>query len=107
GEGIRDRNVTGVQTCALPISYMEKVASHWSRAQLKSAREAVEFALQQSKGSTQNRRQSYNRNEKTQEVIPDWFKKRNKQQENQVERTEEDKEAEKEMLAILKKYRSK
>ena len=87
--------------------YMEKVASHWSRAQLKSAREAVEFALQQSKGSTQNRRQSYNRNEKTQEVIPDWFKKRNKQQENQVERTEEDKEAEKEMLAILKKYRSK
>src|SRR5699024_11887462 len=26
-DGIRDRNVTGVQTCALPISYSDKVKS--------------------------------------------------------------------------------
>src|SRR5699024_11890961 len=29
-DGIRDRNVTGVQTCALPI-FKECVIAHWSR----------------------------------------------------------------------------
>lgn len=86
--------------------YMEKVASHWSRAQLKTAREAVQFALQQSKAPAQQQKQS-RQGSKTTEVIPDWFKKRKQEQATPVKPTKEDKEAEKEMLAILQKYRSK
>src|SRR5215813_13123155 len=29
-DGIRDADVTGVQTCALPISMMQELARHWS-----------------------------------------------------------------------------
>ncbi len=31
--------------------YIEKIASHWSRAKLKTAREAIEFATKQIKAS--------------------------------------------------------
>lgn len=89
--------------------YMERIASHWSRAQLKTAKEAMDFALQQSNPKQQQttRRQSYNRRTATSnEVIPDWFKERDKKvkQNKEESLSKEEVEAQKEMAAILKKY---
>lgn len=86
--------------------YMERVASHWSRAQLKTAKEAMEFALQQSKPKEPMRRSSYRRRPTpSDEVIPDWFEKREqKKTEKKTSLSQQEKEAQEEMAAILKKY---
>lgn len=91
--------------------YMEKIASHWSRAQLKTAKEAMDFALEQSAPQKQQRRQqSYrSRSTKSDEVIPDWFKDRKVDKEkgtteNEATLSEDEQKAQAEMEAILKKY---
>src|SRR5699024_12071779 len=40
-DGIRDRNVTGVQTCALPISYMESMEGMHSETQAVRIRQLM------------------------------------------------------------------
>src|SRR5699024_6677841 len=55
-------------------AYLEKIAGHWSRANLSSAKEAMEFAkLQNQPYNTRTRatRQS-------KEVIPEWLQNRDK-----------------------------
>src|SRR5699024_8198450 len=89
--------------------YMEKIASHWSRAQLKTAKEAMEFALQQGTPQQQGKKRTPYRKHTASnqgEIIPDWFKERDKASETQKESTptKEELEAQKEMAAILKKY---
>lgn len=88
--------------------YMERVASHWSRAQLKTAKEAMDFALQQTKPKGEpRRRQTYRKQQATtKEVIPDWFKNRNEKgkQEQPASASKDNQAVEKEMAAILKKY---
>lgn len=90
--------------------YMEKIASHWSRAKLKTAKEAMEFALQQSSQPKQQTKRNYNSTSRPrkQEVIPDWFKERNVKKVDQKDSspTEEELKAQEEMAAILKKYNS-
>ena len=80
----------------LPKSYVEKIADHWNRKQLKTAKEAMDLARQERdkyaqwkqdstnastvKQPTQTaKKQSYNRKNGRDEQIPDWFYKRNEE----------------------------
>lgn len=96
----------------LSKAYMEKIASHWSRANLTTAREAMEFAKKelnrfQEKSNPKRPYQRYN-NAKQPEVIPEWFKHRNepitevKDESNSIN---EQKEKE-ELDQLLKQYKN-
>ena len=61
----------------LSKAYLEKIASHWSRANLKNAKEAMAFAKEQSVDKKQGNRYK----KETKEVIPEWFKDRDKEKE--------------------------
>lgn len=90
----------------LSRNYLDKVAGHWSRAKLKTAKEAMDFALQQV-APKPSRKSSYRKQTQgKQEVIPDWFKKRDEEKDNKEENAtaKVDPKVEKEMQAILKKY---
>jgi replication initiation and membrane attachment protein len=80
----------------LPKSYVEKIADHWNRKQLKTAKEAMDLARQerdkyaqwkqessssvkQQQPKQTSRKQTYNRKSGRDEQIPDWFYKRNDQ----------------------------
>src|SRR5699024_4039646 len=58
----------------LSRAYLEKIASHWSRANLSSAKEAMEFAKLQNQQYNTRKRAT----KKSKEVIPEWLKKRDK-----------------------------
>src|SRR5699024_3879364 len=62
----------------LSKNYMEKIASHWSRARLKTAREAMEFAKREQK--VRQAKQTSHRKTYSNEVIADWFKEREQKQ---------------------------
>lgn len=58
----------------LSKNYLETIASHWSRAQLTTAKEAMAFAKSQKEAIVQKRNQKNQRRKSTSnEVIPDWF----------------------------------
>lgn len=89
--------------------YMEKIASHWSRAKLKTAREAMEFAKKQlSEPKQSNKRNNRRTQFQKKEVIPDWFYERKQQKEKHEEKplSKEEQRAKEELAAILKKYDS-
>ncbi|WP_010532426.1 replication initiation and membrane attachment family protein [Lentibacillus jeotgali] len=94
----------------LSKAYMETIASHWSRANLKTAREAMAFAKKQ-KAQYQQRKNNPKNNRKpaSKEVIPDWFKERKKGQ-KAVSTAQQNGNADKEWEeteALLKKYSKK
>ncbi|WP_156291426.1 replication initiation and membrane attachment family protein [Oceanobacillus salinisoli] len=70
----------------LSRAYLEKIASHWSRAKIKTAKEAMEFAKKEKerfqKSSAKSKR-GYTRKE-SKEIVPDWFKERKGNQKNNV-----------------------
>ncbi|WP_075982530.1 replication initiation and membrane attachment family protein [Bacillus massilinigeriensis] len=69
----------------LSKAYIEKIASHWARKKIKTAKEAIEYTRKQDKENKENaqnnsrRVNSYKKKPIRTEVIPDWFK--NKDQE--------------------------
>lgn len=75
----------------LPKNYVEKIADHWIRKNLKTAKEAMELARQErdkyAKWKTENetktktktntpQKQSYKKSGGREEKVPDWFYKR-------------------------------
>lgn len=59
----------------LTRAYLEKIASHWSRSKLSTAKEAMDFAkseLNRRKMKAAEKKQGY-RNYYRKEVIPDWM----------------------------------
>src|SRR5699024_2522069 len=58
----------------LSRAYLEKIASHWSRANLSSAKEAMEFAKLQNQPYNTRKRAT----KQSKEVIQEWFKNRDK-----------------------------
>ncbi|GGK09281.1 replication initiation and membrane attachment protein [Lentibacillus kapialis] len=95
----------------LSKAYMETIASHWSRANLKSASEAMAFAKKQKAQYQQRKNKSKNyRKPASKEIIPDWFKERKQKQETvggvAHQHGNADKEWE-ETEALLKKYSKK
>lgn len=70
----------------LTKSYLQTIASHWSRANLKTAREAMAFAKEQIKKfktAKTNQKPNYYQRQRSREVVPDWFKERKKQKKAQ------------------------
>lgn len=70
----------------LSKSYLEKIAGHWSRLNLQSAKEAMAFARKEQ--GNYRKKKNYNtryKNQSSKEVIPEWFKERNQTKENESE----------------------
>ena len=99
----------------LPKAYVERIADHWNRKQLQTAKQAMDLARQERdkyakwkqesaipKQSTtpSSKKSSYNRKTGRDEQVPDWFYKRNEAQEP---KKEESIDFEKERLKILQK----
>ncbi|WP_188453444.1 replication initiation and membrane attachment family protein [Virgibacillus oceani] len=86
----------------LSKAYMDKIASHWSRANLKTAKEAMAFAKAEKnryKNPASNK-QIY-RKPSSNEVVPDWFKDRKKKPQETPKKTTIDADKEKEEIAEL------
>lgn len=60
--------------------YLETIASHWSRANLTTAKEAMDFAKEEIR-RFKERQTNRTRRETSKEIIPDWFHERHKQPE--------------------------
>ncbi|MYL44832.1 chromosome replication initiation protein [Virgibacillus halodenitrificans] len=92
----------------LSKAYIETIASHWSRANLQTAKDAMEFAKKEKEryqGKQKSNKNNSYRNKST-EVIPDWFKDRNKKKSTEAEDIEDvDKQKEQEEIeALLRQY---
>ncbi|MBD8032278.1 replication initiation and membrane attachment family protein [Solibacillus merdavium] len=98
----------------LPKSYVEKIADHWNRKQLKTAKEAMDLAREERDKYTKwkqessvvkqpansQKKPSYNRKSGRDEQVPDWFYKRNEQQQPEKDSAVD---FEQERLKILQK----
>ena len=63
----------------LSKTYLETIATHWSRANLKTAREAMAFAKKPTDKYQKGTANKTNyRKPVSKEIVPDWFKERNK-----------------------------
>ncbi|MGY0693108.1 replication initiation and membrane attachment family protein [Virgibacillus sp. FSP13] len=94
----------------LSKAYLEKIASHWSRANLRTAKEAMAFAKKEkNKYQTGYTKKQNYRKPVSNEVVPDWFKEREKkqakpiQQKGNMDQVNDEKEKE-EILALLRKH---
>jgi len=90
----------------LSKAYLEKIASHWSRANLTTAKEAMQFAKKEVHSLQKNKRQPKRMTRsQSKEVIPDWFKERQKQSNNhkskQPQKLDPQSEKERQELAAL------
>lgn len=87
--------------------YLEKIASHWSRMNFKTAKEAMNYILHPPEKRSTKRKNNTRGNQST-EVIPDWFKERKQQNSNEkIEVTEQERKAHEEMMAMLEQFDSK
>lgn len=90
----------------LSKAYLEKIASHWSRANIKTAKEAMGFAKKEKSRyqKTTPYKPSYSKGYSN-EVVPDWFKDRKKKKvkespkQNELDAVKEKEE----MEALLRK----
>lgn len=77
-------------------SYIEVVAGEWKRANLETAKEAMEYAEKSFKET--KKRKTYTKETKKQEIEPDWFNKVNEKEKMDEETEEELKEFFKELV---------
>ncbi|WP_404453482.1 DnaD domain protein [Virgibacillus necropolis] len=97
----------------LSKAYLGKIASHWSRANLQTAKEAMVFAKKEKnryqKSTSPSSKPSYSNSKNySNEVVPDWFKDRKKDNVKKIpvkNETESTKEKE-EMDELLRKISS-
>ena len=85
--------------------YLEKIASHWSRAKLKTAKEAMEFAKKQAEPPVKLQRNNRQKKQST-EVIPDWFKERKTKQQNTNQSAKPKEEIDKDLVKLLQRHAS-
>ncbi|WP_087971879.1 replication initiation and membrane attachment family protein [Oceanobacillus rekensis] len=66
----------------LSKAYLDKIASHWSRANIKTAKEAMVFAKKEQERfqKDMSRKSTYNRKQVSKEIVPDWFKEKKHKQ---------------------------
>lgn len=84
----------------LSRNYLDAIATHWSRANLTTAKQAMAFAKKQ----IEEFQKGKSSKQKSKEVIPEWFKDRNKQQVNKQQenaKSTKEREREEEELAML------
>ncbi|QKY69647.1 replication initiation and membrane attachment family protein [Lentibacillus sp. CBA3610] len=90
----------------LSKAYMETIASHWSRSNLKTAREAMAFAKNQ-KSQYQQRQNNKSKNYRkpaSKEVVPDWFKERKKKKPAVQQNSADAEQANEEFAALLREF---
>lgn len=99
----------------LPQKYVERIADHWMRKNLKTAKEAMELARterdQYTKWKNENEQKPAvalsgykKKNATSKEIVPEWFYKRNEQKNDNVQSKEQAAiDFEQERLKILKK----
>lgn len=94
----------------LSKAYLGKIASHWSRANIKTAKEAMDFAKKEQGKFNKGKKQYSKQKPISKEVVPDWFKER-KQQNKPSAKTQTkpvvDLEKQKEELQDLLRSKSK
>ncbi|GAA0429410.1 DnaD domain protein [Lentibacillus halophilus] len=67
----------------LSKAYMETIASHWSRANLQTAKEAMRFAKHEKMQHQERKnRKKSGRKSTSNDVVPDWFTERKKKQQD-------------------------
>ncbi|QCR33218.1 replication initiation and membrane attachment family protein [Lysinibacillus sp. SGAir0095] len=99
----------------LPRKYVERIADHWMRKNLKTAKEAMDLARterdqytkwkNENDNKVQNTKSSgtgyKNQSRQSKEIIPEWFYKRNKQEESNLPDIEKQKSTEERRKKIL------
>jgi replication initiation and membrane attachment protein len=93
----------------LSKAYMEKIASHWSRANITTAKEAMRFAKKEKeryRNGQKAGKNNYYKKPASKEVVPDWFKERKQKQKmpEAEHRTGNVMEDQKEIEALLRQY---
>ncbi|WP_424474786.1 replication initiation and membrane attachment family protein [Oceanobacillus kimchii] len=91
----------------LSKAYLEKIASHWSRLNLQTASDAMNFARQeQQKAQSKVKKNNYTRQRQTatKEVIPDWFKERKNKSQVTSENPNSSMEDQEKIASRLKQY---
>ncbi len=99
----------------LPRNYVERIADHWIRKNLKTAKEAMELARterdkytkwkneNETKSTTSTNKKPYRKNSGREEKVPEWFYKRNEPVENEQVDPSKQKELEERRKKILEK----
>ncbi|SDQ44350.1 replication initiation and membrane attachment family protein [Virgibacillus salinus] len=94
----------------LSRAYLEKIASHWSRANLKTAKEAMAFAKSEKDRYQKGKANKPNyKKPQSNEVVPEWFKerKKKKQQANSTQDNTDSQQEWEETATLLRKYSKK
>lgn len=91
----------------LTKSYLEKIASHWSRKNVKTVHQAMTLAKSENNKYQQwdqKKQPNYYRPKNSQDIVPDWFKKQKK---NQPKQSTPIAEPDQDINDILKAFKSK
>ncbi|MBU5593649.1 DnaD domain protein [Amphibacillus sp. MSJ-3] len=91
----------------LTKSYLEKIASHWSRKNVKTVQQAMTLAKSENNKYQQwdqKKQANYYRPKNNQDIVPDWFKKQKK---NQKKQTTSPVESDQDINEILKAFKNK
>ena len=87
----------------LTRSYLEKIASHWARKNVKTVHQAMTLARSENNKYQQwdKKRSTYSRGKKNQDIVPDWFEKRKKKAPQKVTKSDQD------INEILREFKNK
>lgn len=89
----------------LSKAYMETIASHWSRANLKTASEAMAFAKNQKAQYQERKNKPKNyRKPASKEVVPEWFKERKKKKPQTEQTSTNTAQNNEEFAALLREF---
>nr|WP_275581483.1 DnaD domain protein [Amphibacillus cookii] len=92
----------------LTKSYLEKIASHWSRKNVKTAQQAITLAKSEHNKYQQwgqNYQPKYTKPSNRKEVVPDWFKQQKQARAKKV--TNPSSEATEDVSELLKAFQDK
>lgn len=91
----------------LTKSYLEKIASHWARKNVKTARQAMTLAKAEHNKYQQwgnSSKRFYNKQTNKKEVIPDWFKEQKQEQKTKSQPNVQVDHAKEDVSEMLRKY---
>src|SRR5699024_1743505 len=89
----------------LSKSYLEKIASHWSRKNVKTVQQAMTLAKSENNKYQQwdqKKKKNYYRPKNKQDIVPDWFKDEKK---SQTKNTNQPAQSDKDINEILKAFK--
>ncbi|WP_182201054.1 replication initiation and membrane attachment family protein [Paraliobacillus salinarum] len=93
----------------LTKSYLEKIASHWARKNVKTVRQAMTLAK-----SEHNKYQQWSTNKKPyyqksvkKEIVPDWFKKQKQEQQEETKQEQSASDDSSDVSELLRNYNKK